>query len=54
MPAGYGDVTRLMIDRDGRTTINLRAEGNDALTEAERDIASRARPRPRRRATPAP
>jgi uncharacterized membrane protein YgcG len=35
---GLGDVTRLMIGRDGRTTINLRAEGNDALREADRDV----------------
>ena len=36
--SGLGDVTRLMIGRDSRTTLNLRAEGNGALTEAERDI----------------
>ena len=36
---GLGDVTRLMIDRTGRTTINAHAEGNGALTESERDIA---------------
>ena len=36
---GLGDVTRLMIDRAGRTTVNLRAEGNGELSEAERDIA---------------
>ena len=35
---GLGDVTRLMIGRDGRTSINLRAEGNNQLTEDERDI----------------
>ncbi len=35
---GLGDVTRLMIGRDSRTTLNLRAEGNGALTESERDI----------------
>ena len=34
-----GDVTRLMIQRSGRTTLNLHAEGNSMLTEAERDIA---------------
>jgi hypothetical protein len=33
-----GDVTRLMIQRNGRTTLNLHAEGNGLLTEAERDI----------------
>ncbi|HEY0164553.1 MAG TPA: hypothetical protein VGB39_04180, partial [Sphingomicrobium sp.] len=36
--SGLGDVTRLMIGRDGRTTINVRAEGNDALSEADRDV----------------
>ena len=35
---GLGDVTRLMIGRDGRTTLNVRAEGNDALSEADRDV----------------
>ena len=41
-----------MIGRDSRTTLNLRAEGNSALTEAERDIDSARpgdRPRPARR-----
>jgi hypothetical protein len=32
------DGTRLTINRDGRTTINLHAEGNSLLTENERDI----------------
>jgi hypothetical protein len=36
---GEGDLTRLMIQRDGRTTLNLHAETNGMLTEAERDIA---------------
>jgi hypothetical protein len=36
---GNGDVTRLMINRDGRSTFNLHAEGNGILTENERDIA---------------
>ena len=36
--SGLGDLTRLMIGRDSRTTLNLRAEGNGALTESERDI----------------
>ncbi|MBA2467539.1 MAG: TonB-dependent receptor, partial [Sphingomonas sp.] len=36
---GLTDGTRLMIGRDSRTTINLRAEGNDALRESDRDIA---------------
>lgn len=35
---GEADATRLMISRDGRTTFNLRTEGNTALTEDERDI----------------
>ena len=35
---GNADVTRLMIQRNGRTTINLHAEGNTLLTEAEREI----------------
>lgn len=33
-----GDLTRLMIERNGRTQFNLHAEGNSMLTEAERDI----------------
>jgi hypothetical protein len=33
-----GDVTRLMIQRNGRTQINLHAETNGMLTESERDI----------------
>jgi iron complex outermembrane recepter protein len=36
---GLTDVTRLTINRDGRTTINLRAETNGRLDEDERDIA---------------
>ena len=35
---GTGDLTRLMIGRDGRTQINVHAESNGMLTEAERDI----------------
>ena len=35
---GAADVTRLMIQRNGRTTLNVHAEGNGMLTEAERDI----------------
>jgi hypothetical protein len=35
---GVGDVIRLMIDKAGRTTFNLHAEGNGMLTENERDI----------------
>ncbi|HEX8842691.1 MAG TPA: TonB-dependent receptor, partial [Sphingomicrobium sp.] len=33
-----GDVTRLLIQRNGRTTLNVHAEGNSMLTEAERGI----------------
>src|SRR5829696_1344404 len=36
--SGTADVTRLMIQRNGRTQLNLHAEGNTMLTEAERDI----------------
>ena len=32
------DLTRLMIQRNGRTQFNVHAEGNSMLTEAERDI----------------
>ena len=35
---GSADVTRLMIQRNGRTQFNVHAEGNSMLTEAERDI----------------
>ncbi|MFL6764024.1 MAG: TonB-dependent receptor [Sphingomicrobium sp.] len=35
---GNADLTRLLIQRNGRTTINLHAEGNSLLTEAERNI----------------
>jgi hypothetical protein len=35
---GEADATRLMIGKNGRTNINLHAEGNNALTEDERDI----------------
>ena len=38
MPAATRDVTRLLIERNGRTTLNLHAEGNSMLTEAERNI----------------
>ena len=40
---GYGgaeaDLTRLIIQRDGRTTLDLDVETSGSLTEAERDIA---------------
>ena len=35
---GLADVTRLMINRNGRTTFNVRAETNGRLDEDERDI----------------
>ena len=39
---GYGaetaDLTRFMIEKNGRTTLNLHAEGNNLLTEADRNI----------------
>lgn len=33
-----GDLTRFLVQRNGRTTLNLHAEGNSMLTEAERNI----------------
>ncbi len=36
--SGSADLTRLLIQRKGRTTLNLHAQGNSMLTEAERDI----------------
>ena len=36
--SGDVDVTRLMIQRNGRTQLNVHAEANNMLTEAERDI----------------
>jgi hypothetical protein len=36
--AATGDLTRLMIQRNGRTQLNLHATGNTMLTENERDI----------------
>ena len=35
---GNADLTRFLVQRNGRTTINLHAEGNSLLTEAERNI----------------
>jgi len=35
---GAADLTRFLVQRNGRTTLNLHAEGNSMLTEAERDI----------------
>lgn len=35
---GTGDLTRFLVQRNGRTTFNLHAEGNTMLTEAERNI----------------
>ena len=36
--AGSGDLTQFRVERSGRTTLNVHAEGNSALTEAERNI----------------
>jgi TonB-dependent receptor-like protein len=36
--AGSADLTRFMIEKNGRTTLNLHAEGNNLLTESERNI----------------
>ena len=33
-----GDLTRFLVQKNGRTTLNLHYEGNSMLTEAERDI----------------
>lgn len=33
-----GDLTRFLVQRNGRTTLNLHASGNTMLTEAERNI----------------
>ncbi|HYI42971.1 MAG TPA: TonB-dependent receptor [Sphingomicrobium sp.] len=35
---GETDITRLLIGSNGRTTLNIHAEGNSMLTEDERDI----------------
>jgi len=35
---GNADLTRFLVQRRGRTTLNLHASGNSMLTEAERDI----------------
>ena len=36
--SGQADVTRLMIEKNGRTQFNVHAQGNGMLTEAERNI----------------
>ena len=36
--AGNADLTRFLVQKNGRTTLNVHAEGNGMLTEAERDI----------------
>ncbi|WP_223276339.1 TonB-dependent receptor [Sphingomonas daechungensis] len=36
---GLGDLTRLSIQKNSRTTVNLHAEGNSLLTEDERDVS---------------
>ncbi len=43
---GTGDLTRLMIEKNGRTQFNLHAQGNGMLTEAERDIILSGDPPP--------
>jgi hypothetical protein len=35
---GTADLTRFIVEKNGRTTLNLHAEGNTMLTEGERDI----------------
>ena len=35
---GNADLTKFMIEKNGRTTLNLHAEGNSLLTEDERNI----------------
>ena len=35
---GTADLTRFLVQRNGRTTLNLHAEGNSLLSEAERNI----------------
>ncbi len=37
-PAGTGDLTKLLIGKNGRTTLNLHAERSGMLTEDERNI----------------
>ena len=39
-----GDLTRLLIGKNGRTTLNLHATGNGMLTENERDITLSGEP----------
>src|SRR3954454_6013459 len=36
--SGNADLTRFLVQRDGRTTFNLHTAGNSMLTEAERNI----------------
>ena len=36
--SGNTDLTRFLVQRNGRTTLNVHAEGNSMLTEAERNI----------------
>ncbi len=35
---GNADLTRFIVEKNGRTTLNLHAEGNSLLTESERNI----------------
>ena len=39
---GEGDISRLMVGKNGRTQFNLHAEGNSALGENQREIALQA------------
>jgi hypothetical protein len=36
--SGNANLTRFMVEKNGRTTLNLHAEGNSMLTEAERNV----------------
>ena len=40
--SGNADLTRFLVQKNGRTTLNLHAEGNSMLTEAERNIRARS------------
>jgi hypothetical protein len=37
--SGNADLTRFLVQRNGRTTFNMHAEGNGMLTEAERNVS---------------
>jgi hypothetical protein len=44
--SGNADLTRFLVQRNGRTTLNLHAEGNSMLTEAERNVILTETPPP--------